>query len=135
MIVGLGIDIIEVSRMKRTIERYEKRFLNHVFADSEQDEAPAGAGMASYYAGRWAAKEAVAKALGTGIGERCGWHDVRVVRGTLGKPMIELHGAAAATAADQGIEHVHISISHERHLACASAVAEATETSKKKIGL
>jgi len=124
MIIGLGIDVMEVARMQRTIERYDEQFLNHVFSSEEQNDAPTGAGRPSYYAGRWAAKEAVAKALGTGIGKHCGWTDVRVRRDSLGKPQVELVGAAAETSARLGADSIHISISHERHLACASAVIE-----------
>ena len=75
-------------------------------------------------AGRWAAKEAVAKALGTGIGTSCGWKDIRVVRGADGKPDIRMQGAGAVTAGRLGVGTIHISISHERGLACAAAVAE-----------
>jgi len=124
MIIGLGIDIIEVSRMQRTIERYGEHFLDHVFSVEEQEAAPKGAGKPSYYAGRWAAKEAVSKALGTGIGRDCGWTDVRVMRDGLGKPQVELVGSAAETSKRLGAGSIHISISHERHLACASAVIE-----------
>ncbi|MBT3379122.1 MAG: holo-ACP synthase [Lentisphaerae bacterium] len=129
MIIGLGIDVIEVARMQRTIERYGEKFLDHVFSSDEQEDAPKGAGKPSYYAGRWAAKEAVAKALGTGIGKDCGWTDVRVRRDELGKPRIELTGAAAKTSERLEAENIHISISHERHLACASAVIEAAPRS------
>ena len=124
MIIGLGIDVMEVARMQRTIERYGEQFLNHVFTPQEQADAPKGAGKPSYYAGRWAAKEAVAKALGTGIGQYCGWTDVQVRRDGVGKPQIELAGAAARTSKQIGADSIHISISHERHLACASAILE-----------
>ena len=124
MIVGLGVDVIEVERLKRTLDRYGKQFLDHVFSAEEQADAPIGGGMASYYAGRWAAKEAVAKALGTGIGNRCSWKDIHVLRGDAGRPEVRLCGNGAVLAADQSISRIHISISHERRLACANAVAE-----------
>jgi len=124
MIVGIGVDVLEVERMQKTIERYNHHFLNHVFSSREQAEAPNGAGKATYYAGRWAAKEAVAKALGVGIGARCGWTEIHVLRGPNGKPVIQLEGTAAQTAAAINADTIHISISHERHLACASAIAE-----------
>ena len=124
MVVGVGVDVIEVERVRSAVTRYGHHFLRHVYAPGEQRDAPDGAGMAAYYAGRWAAKEAVAKALGTGIGKHCAWTDVRVTRDGSGRPAVQLHGAAAATAAAAGIERIHISISHERRLACASAVAE-----------
>ena len=127
MIVGIGVDVIEVERLRQTIDRYGRSFLRHVYSDAEEAEAPNGEAKAAYYAGRWAAKEAVAKALGTGIGVSCGWKDIDVVRGVDGKPGIRLLGAGAATAARLGAARIHISISHERGLACASAVAESLD--------
>ncbi|OGV64533.1 MAG: holo-[acyl-carrier-protein] synthase [Lentisphaerae bacterium RIFOXYB12_FULL_65_16] len=128
MIIGIGVDVLEVERMQRTIDRYGDQFLGHVFTDEERREAPTGAGKAAYYAGRWAAKEAIAKALGTGIGRRCGWTDIRVLRGPDGQPQVTLHGVGAATASTLKVSRIHISISHERKLACASAVAEKDPT-------
>jgi len=124
MIVGLGVDVIEVERVQNALDRYAEHFLKHVFAPEERRGAPSGSGRASYYAGRWAAKEAVSKALGTGIGEHCAWTDVRVLRGTNGKPGIRLVGAAARTAERSAIKTMHITISHGKFLACAAAVAE-----------
>jgi len=124
MIVGVGVDVIEVERLQRTLSRYGQQFLAHVYAEEEQQDAPEGEGKAAYYAGRWAAKEAVAKALGSGIGRECAWTDIRVLRSANGRPEIRLHGAGARTAAALGIDHVHVSISHVKRLACASAVAE-----------
>ena len=124
MIAGLGVDVIEVDRLRKTLERYGDHFLKHVYTHEECAEAPVGEGRASYYAGRWAAKEAVAKALGTGIGKNCGWTDITVVRNEFGAPGIVLSGPAAQTAEQRGIKQMHVSISHEKHLACASAVAE-----------
>lgn len=124
MILGIGIDIIEVARVQRALERHGQRFLDHVYSVEEQAGAPAGLGRFGYYAARWAAKEAVSKALGTGIGEDCGWKDVVICRDERGKPSIRLEGAAAGCAAALGISGWHISLSHERHLACAQALAE-----------
>lgn len=124
MIAGIGIDVIELERIGRAIERYGDHFLEHVFSDVERLAAPGGVGKVSYYGGRWAAKEAVAKALGTGIGESCRWKEICVVSGPGGDPAIVLSGAAAETAERMGIHQVHVSISHERKLACANAVAE-----------
>lgn len=125
MIIGLGIDVIEVERIRSILERHGKNFLRHVFTDDEQAEAPEGtAAAAAYYAGRWSAKEAVAKALGTGIGQDCYWRNIQVVRWPSGKPAIKLTGPGEATARRLGIARLHVSISHERGIACASVVAE-----------
>lgn len=125
MIVGLGVDVIEVERIGEVIRRHGQAFLKHVFTTSEQSRAPASEeAAAAYYAGRWSAKEAVAKALGTGIGADCGWRDIEIIRWPSGQPVVELTGRGAKTAEIAGISRIHLSISHERNLACASAVAE-----------
>ncbi len=126
MIVGLGIDVIEVERMQRTLDRHGEHFLRHVFSTPELEAAPAGPAAAAYFAGRWAAKEAAAKALGTGIGQDCHWTDIRVLRGPAGKPVIRLEGAGAQTAGRLGGNRIHVTISHTGGLACACVVLETT---------
>lgn len=124
MIVGLGIDVIEVERMQKTLDRHGGHFLRHVFAEPELAAAPAGPAAPAYFAGRWAAKEAMAKALGTGIGQDCHWTDIHVLRGPAGKPVIELCGVGARTAHRLGGTCVHVTISHTGGLACACVVLE-----------
>jgi len=123
-IIGIGIDVLEIERMRSALDRHGDAFLRHVFTDHEKNQAPDGAGRVAYYAGRWAAKEAVSKALGTGIGQACGWKDIRVARGPSGRPEVELVGAGAETARQLGISRIHLSISHDGRLTCANAVAE-----------
>ena len=124
MIQGTGIDIIEVGRIREALERHGAHFLDHVFTAEEQARAPGGEGRFAYYAGRWAAKEAVAKALGTGIGGECGWRDIVILADQAGKPRVTLVGAADETREKHAIRRIHVSISHERTHACALAVAE-----------
>ena len=124
MIVGVGTDIIETKRMRDALRRHGAHFLEHVFAPAEIASAPDGAGRDNYFAARWAAKEAVAKALGTGIGADCGWTDIVLHRNDAGKPRVELLGRAAEKARTLGIEQIHVSLSHERNFATAVAVAE-----------
>lgn len=124
MIAGIGTDIIETERMRNAIRRHAERFLNHVFTPAEIEGAPDGPARDAYFAARWAAKEAVSKALGTGIGTECAWTDITVLRGPAGAPCVELSGAARCTARRRGIDRIHISLSHERNLAAAMAVAE-----------
>jgi holo-[acyl-carrier protein] synthase len=125
MILGLGVDVIEVERIREIIRRHGRAFLRHVFTDNEMAHAPSNeTAAAAYYAGRWSAKEGVAKALGTGIGSDCGWREIEVVRWPSGQPRVELSGRAAETAHALGIRNLHLSISHERNLACAAVVGE-----------
>lgn len=124
MIVGTGIDIIEVERIRKVLEKHSDLFLKRVFTDEEMALAPAGPGAAAFYAGRWAAKEAVSKTLGTGIGAACGWTDICILRRPGGAPYLDLRGDGAETARKLGIRAFHISISHIKDTACAVAVAE-----------
>jgi len=128
MIVGVGTDILETDRMRAAIEHHGDRFLTHVFTPDEIASAPAGAGRDAYFAARWAAKEAVAKALGTGIGNDCAWTDVAIRHGPAGQPLVDLSGTARRTAGQRHIDHLYISLSHERHLATAIAIAETLPT-------
>jgi holo-[acyl-carrier protein] synthase len=124
MILGTGIDIIAVERIRDAIARHGKHFLDHVFTPEEQKRAPRGEGQYAYFAGRWAAKEAVAKALGTGIGAECAWTDIDIRADTAGKPSPTLRNAAENTRKNIGASRLHVSISHERTHACAMAVVE-----------
>lgn len=124
MIAGIGTDVIETERMRQAILRHGDRFLGHVFTPAEINDAPSGPARDAYFAARWAVKEAVSKALGTGIGTECAWTDIAVRRGPAGEPLVDLSGAACATARRRGIDRIHVSLSHERNLAAATAVAE-----------
>ena len=103
MSVGLGVDIVEIERMRRILDRTPS-FAHKVFTDAEQDYCNRKGNPATHYAARFAAKEAVCKALGTGIlASGIGMRDVEVVRDSHGKPAIALHGAAARIAEEQGV--------------------------------
>jgi holo-[acyl-carrier protein] synthase len=123
MILGTGIDIVEVERLAKVLERRDT-FIDRVFTPNEQAIASEIRDSSPFYAGRWAAKEAISKALGVGIGEHCGWQDMDIGRGARGEPVLALSGTAANTAEALGIARIHISISHELNYACASAIAE-----------
>jgi holo-[acyl-carrier protein] synthase len=119
MKITTGIDLIEVDRVKASILRHGNRFLNRIFTPSELAEA--GASPTSL-AARFAAKEAVAKALGTGIG-KVGWLEMEILRGETGQPQIRLHGAARQLAIDLKLSTWSISLSHTKSHAIAIAVA------------
>lgn len=103
MSVGLGVDIVEIERMRRILDRTPS-FAHKVFTDAEQDYCNRKGNPATHYAARFAAKEAVCKALGTGIlASGIGMRDVEVVRDSHGKPAIALHGAAAASPKNRAL--------------------------------
>lgn len=100
MILGLGNDIIDIRRVERTIERYGDRFLSRVFTDIERRKSDGRAGRAASYAKRFAAKEACAKALGTGFRQGVFWRDMGVVNLPSGRPTLELTGGALKALVD-----------------------------------
>ena len=125
MIIATGIDIVDIDRLAAIVRRHGDAFLQRVCTPAELEAAPhAPAARDAYLAGRWAVKEAVAKALGTGIGEHCAMTDAEVLNDPAGRPVLTLHGAARKTADRLGIATPHISLSHARHLAVAHAIAE-----------
>lgn len=124
MILGLGIDVIEVDRIRRAIERFGTRFTGRIFLAGELGGARSGMVRVETMAGRFAAKEAVSKALGTGLGGGIGWRDIEIRNAESGQPRVVLHNKALAIARARGIGEIHLSISHVRGVAVAVAVAE-----------
>ena len=100
MIIGLGSDIVDIRRIEKTLERYGKRFIDRIFTDIEQAKSERRANRAASYARRFAAKEACAKALGTGFNRGVFWRDMGVVNLRSGQPTIALTGGAAARFAE-----------------------------------
>ena len=121
-VLGIGVDIVETSRIQSSIDRFGDRFLRRVFTQGERDYCSAMPFPARHYGARFAAKEAVSKAFGTGIGSRIGWRDIEVKRKETGEPFIQLHGAAAALAETLHVTQALISLSHSDHYAVANAV-------------
>ena len=114
-----GIDLVEISRLETLAPAIRERFLQRVFASEELEVCR---GLSASLAGHFAAKEAVAKALGCGIG-RVGWREIVIRRGNQGEPVLELRGNARQIANEQGLNTWSISISHSRDHAVAVAVA------------
>lgn len=125
MIVGTGIDIVSIERIRHSIEKYGDHFLKRVCTDAEIKLA-SGKGMTVYafYAGRWAAKEAISKAIGTGFGSECSWTEITVLNDEKGKPVASFTGTTADTLKKYGIAKMHVSISHDAQYATAMAIAE-----------
>jgi holo-[acyl-carrier protein] synthase len=124
MIVGTGIDLVEIDRIQRAIERYGPRFLNRVFTPAEQAYCRRKRKSAESFAARFAAKEAGAKALGTGISFGVAWLEIEVVRELSGRPTLRFHGRAAQIAARLGVARASVSLTHTASLAQASVVLE-----------
>lgn len=124
MIVGSGIDLVEISRIEQSVERFGKRFLNRVYTPAEQAYCLRKRNSAESLAARFAAKEAGAKALGTGISHGVSWLEIEVVREPSGRPTIRFHGRAAEIAQRMGVGHVALSITHTSALSMASVVVE-----------
>ena len=120
---GIGIDVVEVARLAAAIERHGEAFLARIFTPAERAYCEPMKAAAVHFAARFAAKEAVAKALGTGIGEHAGWLDLEISRSPTGAPVLVLHGPAAAFAKDHGITDVRISLTHTQDYAAANAIA------------
>lgn len=128
MIVGLGADLCEVERIAGALDRQGDRFRNRICSDREQALATARADEALFYAGRFAAKEACAKALGTGITERVRWRHIEVLAGRNGEPVLHLsEGALRRARRLAGGQEVraHVSITHDAPFAMAFVVLEA----------
>ncbi|MES2981417.1 MAG: holo-ACP synthase [Verrucomicrobiota bacterium] len=123
MIYGIGIDVVEVDRIEDAISRQGESFLRKLFTEGERHYCDKQKRPGMHYAARFAAKEAVSKALGTGIGGKAGWLEMEVVRGESGAPTMLFHGNASEFLTAQGIAEVQVSLSHARDYAAANAVA------------
>ena len=124
MIVGTGIDLVEIDRIQHAIERYGPRFLNRVYTPAEQAYCLRKRKSAESFAARFAAKEAGAKALGTGISSGGSWLEFVVVREFSGRPTLRFHGRAAQIASRLGVARAPLSLTHTGALAQASVVLE-----------
>lgn len=125
MLKGVGIDIVEIERLRMSIERTGQAFLEKVYSADELCVLPAkNPRRTEFLAGRWAAKEAFAKALGCGITDRCRLNEITVLDDESGRPSMTLGGAAFETAKSLGVSQIHISISHEKAYATAVVILE-----------
>jgi holo-[acyl-carrier protein] synthase len=124
MIVGVGIDVAEVKRIQAVIESQEERFLRRVYTPEEVTYCEQFKNKFERYAGRFAAKEAAMKALGTGWSRGVRWVDVEVVRQRGGRPTIALKGTARKIADTLGVKHIALSITHTAEQAFAQVIFE-----------
>lgn len=124
MIVGSGIDLVEIARIQQSMDRYGQRFLNRIYTAAEQAYCLRKRKAAESLAARFAAKEAGAKALGTGISRGVSWLEIEVVRERGGRPALRFTGRARHIADHLGASHAALSITHTAELAMASVVLE-----------
>jgi holo-[acyl-carrier protein] synthase len=124
-ILGHGIDLVEVARIAEMVREHGDRFLDRCFSPAERAHAGTGPRRDEHLAARFAAKEAVLKALGTGWARGIGWTDIEVVCEPSGRPTLVLTGRAEEIAAEAGVRVWHLSLTHTAQHAIASAIAEA----------
>ena len=124
MIVGTGIDIIEVPRVAAAIERFGDRFLRRIYTPAEISYCQSKRNAAERFAARFAAKEAAMKAIGTGLRKGVVWTDVEVRREPGGRPTLHFSGSAASHAAALGMKRVSLSLSHTAEIATAQVILE-----------
>ena len=122
-IVAHGIDLVDCPRIEQMIERHGERFIRRVFTDAEQAYAEANKNEVEKLAGRFAAKEAVLKLVGTGWRGRIAWTDIEIINNAAGQPEVTLGGEVRKIADKLGIKHISVSITHTANFAIASAVA------------
>jgi len=124
VIVGMGVDMEEISRLREAIQRHGRAFLERVFTPAEIAYCERHRDSAERFAGRFAAKEAAMKALGTGWSRGVRWRDIEVTRAPGQRPTIVLHGAAREHGERLGARHISLSISHTGNLALAEVIFE-----------
>ena len=124
MILGIGIDIIEIGRIRDSHQRLGDRFIERILLPDEIDYCLKHKDPAPSLAARFAAKEAISKAFGTGICAKLGWHDMEVAKHDSGEPYVMLHGKGLDLLKERGGDLVHLSISHTAHHATVMAILE-----------
>ena len=123
-VLGIGVDLVENARIEHSLDRFGDRFLKRVFTTGEIEYSQSMKYPARHLAARFAAKEAVSKAFGTGIGKAMGWKDIDVHRKPSGEPFVVLEGGAKKLAEERKVSQVLITLSHTEHHAMAVIVLE-----------
>lgn len=124
MILGIGIDIVDISRISSSIEKYKQRFIARIFTEDEIDYCNSKANKNQHYAVRFAGKEAFFKALGSGVRDGITWHDVEFSNDKLGKPILHHRGKASEIMKSLGAQRAHVSFTHSNTSAAAVIVIE-----------
>jgi holo-[acyl-carrier protein] synthase len=124
MIHGTGVDIIEISRIRNSIQKYSGKFEERVFTSKEIDYCRSKADPSKHFAARFAAKEAVLKSLGTGMAQGIAWKDMEILNRESGQPVLNLTGRGRHIFDALNLKDIHISITHDKSYALAQAIAE-----------
>ena len=124
MIHGTGVDLIEISRIKNSIQKYSGKFEDRVFTAKEIDYCRSKADPFKHFAARFAAKEAVLKSLGTGMAEGISWKDMEILNQESGQPVLNLSGKGRDIFDSLNLSTIHISMTHDKQYAVAQAIAE-----------
>ena len=132
-LLGIGVDVVETARIERSLEKFGDRFLRRVFTEGEIAYCSPLPFPARHLAARFAAKELVSKAFGTGIGRQMGWRDIEVCRRESGEPFILLHGGARELAGRRGVTATFVSLSHSDHYSVANAVLVCGEADARRL--
>lgn len=127
-IVAHGIDLVDCPRLEQMVSRHGQRFIDRIFTPREQKYAGSNRNRIENFAGRFAAKEAILKLIGTGWRGKIAWTDIEVTNNALGRPHVEVTGRVKEIADRLGIEHISVSITHTSNFAIASAVALAADS-------
>ena len=121
-LLGIGIDVVEVERIGSSMDEFKDKFLNRIFTKSEQEYCESQKRPVIHYAARFAAKEAIAKAFGTGIGKEISWLDIEITRQSSGEPAVNMCGNGKNYAQKLNVSDIKISLTHAEHYAAANAV-------------
>ena len=124
MILGTGIDIIEVARIASSYEKFGERFVNRILLPDEIGYCLSHKSPGPFLAARFAAKEAISKAFGTGVGASLGWQDMEIRRKPSGEPFVVLHGKGKILFESRGAKQLLVSLSHTQYYAAATAMLE-----------
>jgi holo-[acyl-carrier protein] synthase len=122
MIVGVGLDLVKINRIRAITERWPSKFLDRLYTQAERRYCLARPSPYASLAGRFAAKEAVLKALGTGWSDGISWHDIQVLNDRTGRPRATVSGRVKALMTRAGVTGIHVSLSHDTDYAVAEAV-------------
>jgi holo-[acyl-carrier protein] synthase len=124
MIIGIGIDLVEVDRLRRSVERFGDKFLKRLFIDNEINYCQTKSNSYQHFAVRFAAKEALLKAIGTGLSDGITWHQIEIINDKLGKPSILTQGTCHEILQKLDAKNPKLSLSHTRHHGIAVVILE-----------